>query len=119
MPEYMTLPEAAELLRSSERSVYEWLRTGKLRAGRAGRRWLFTRADVEDFVRGRNAPYADADRAPSGGVVGREDLASALAAVPAAPAFTPPSAPAAVAGGSRPNANPLAGMRRDKNKHSK
>lgn len=103
MPEYMKIPEVAALLRCNPRSVYEWLRLGKLPAGRAGNRWLITQADIDAFLDAgrvaaavdRRAPALAAARAPS-------------ASVPAAAVSSPGSAStgnsaAEVGGASRPN----------------
>ena len=77
MPEYMTIPEVAALIRSSERSVYEWLRVGKMGGVRAGSKWLVTREDVETFL--------------NLGRVAAPGAAGASGAAPALPAAGPPS----------------------------
>jgi excisionase family DNA binding protein len=50
----MDAKEAAAYLRLSPKRGYEtiikWVKEGKLRAGRAGDRYLFRPGDLEDFV---------------------------------------------------------------------
>ena len=110
MPEYMTISEVAELLRSSERTVYEWLRAGRIQAYRAGGRWLVTREQVQHFLEndnrvggGRFRPVSKpaAEPAPAAGsqVLGLSGVSS-LASGPPSPA--PGSSPV-VATGPKPN----------------
>ena len=56
-PDLLTPAEVVDWLRVTRRSVYEWIRTGRLPALRAGGRWRIRREDVEAFVRSqkRNA----------------------------------------------------------------
>jgi excisionase family DNA binding protein len=59
MPKYYTPKEVAEELRVSERSVYDWLTTGRLGAVRAGKYWRIRREDIEAFMQqGANSPAA-------------------------------------------------------------
>ena len=51
MSEYLTVQEAAKELRVTTRSVYAWLRDGKLRGERAGNRWRITWDDLARFTR--------------------------------------------------------------------
>ena len=47
----LTVPEVAGLLRTTNRNVREWTRTGKLAAaGKAGREWRYRRSDVEEYL---------------------------------------------------------------------
>jgi excisionase family DNA binding protein len=46
----MTPDEVAVALRVSLRFVYKSLAEGRLRAGRAGRRWLITEQNISDFL---------------------------------------------------------------------
>jgi len=48
---YLTPTEVAEELRVTPEAVQTWCRQGRLKALRAGRRWLITRAAVDDFIR--------------------------------------------------------------------
>jgi len=42
--------EAAEQLRVSTRTIFEWLRTGKLKGVKAGRQWRIREPDLEAFL---------------------------------------------------------------------
>jgi len=44
----MTVEEAAAALRVKPRTVREWIKHGKLRAGRIGRRYLIEESEVKD-----------------------------------------------------------------------
>ena len=46
----LLLPEVAEICRATVPSVREWIRTGRLKASRPGRRILIRRADVEAML---------------------------------------------------------------------
>ena len=46
-PMYLTPEEVAEILRVDRRTVYEWLRSGKLKAIRFGRTWRIPRTSVQ------------------------------------------------------------------------
>jgi excisionase family DNA binding protein len=113
MPEFMTITEVAQLLRSTERSVYEWLRTGKLGGVRAGWRWLITREDVDVFL--KKSRENNGKRLVQKGILSNFPVSSSpvpgLAGSP-----SPASGPGPVAAAlivTRPNANPLAGMHRN------
>ena len=43
---YLTPLEAAEILRVDRRTIYEWLRSGKIKAVRFGHTWRILRRDV-------------------------------------------------------------------------
>ena len=47
---YLTTEEAAQMLRSTPQAVTQWCRQGKIKAIRAGRKWLMTRAAVLEFA---------------------------------------------------------------------
>lgn len=47
---YRTAEEIAEELHVTRRTVYEWLRSGRLRGARAGRGWRIRPEDVETFL---------------------------------------------------------------------
>jgi excisionase family DNA binding protein len=56
MPKYYTPEEVAQELRVTRRSLYEWLKTGRLRGVLVGRGWRIRPEDVERFVqRGASA----------------------------------------------------------------
>lgn len=46
----MTLDEVAAYLRCSRRTMYQWLHDGKIAGVKAGRRWLFDRAEVRKLL---------------------------------------------------------------------
>lgn len=45
--ELMTTTEAAELLRTTQRTIYRWIDAGVLPAAKIGGRWRIRRRDVE------------------------------------------------------------------------
>lgn len=49
--ELLTPEEVAAEVRVTRRTVYEWLRNGKLPGLRAGRWWRVRREDLEAFLR--------------------------------------------------------------------
>jgi excisionase family DNA binding protein len=54
----LTVPQAAEQLQVSERTVYEWLRDGKLPGRKIGKVWRMSEDAIVDFLRG-NANVAE------------------------------------------------------------
>jgi len=48
----LTVPQAAEQLQVSERTVYEWLRDGKLPGRKIGKVWRLSAEAIVDFLRG-------------------------------------------------------------------
>ncbi len=48
----LTVPQAAEQLQVSERTVYEWLRDGKLPGRKIGKMWRLSEDAIVDFLRG-------------------------------------------------------------------
>jgi excisionase family DNA binding protein len=52
MLKYYTPREVAQELRVTERTIYEWLTTGRLRGMRAGTRWRIRPEDVQAFLEG-------------------------------------------------------------------
>jgi excisionase family DNA binding protein len=49
---YYVLAEVAKLFRISERTVYNWMASGKLHPVRVGRgRWLFPRDEVDGLLK--------------------------------------------------------------------
>lgn len=55
VPVYLTPDEVAERCRVVRRTVYDWLREGRLQGRRAGRKWLISDVDVERFLNGGSA----------------------------------------------------------------
>ena len=49
-PDIMTVQEVAELLRVSERTVYDWATNGQIPCGKLGTTWRFKRADIESWI---------------------------------------------------------------------
>ena len=45
-----TLEELAELLQVTRRSLYNWIKSGKLKAFKAGREWRVTGEAVDEFT---------------------------------------------------------------------
>jgi excisionase family DNA binding protein len=48
----LTVPQAAAQLQVSERTVYEWLRDGKLPGRKIGKVWRMSADAIADFLRG-------------------------------------------------------------------
>ena len=49
--EVYTLEEVQHLLQVTRRTLYNWIKSGKLKAFRAGRQWRVTKEALEDFTR--------------------------------------------------------------------
>jgi PTS system nitrogen regulatory IIA component len=49
-PEIMTVQEVAELLRVSERTVYDWATNGHVPCGKLGTTWRFKRSEIENWI---------------------------------------------------------------------
>lgn len=50
MDNIYTPKEAAAILKVSERTVNEWLRSGKLKASKIGRQWRITETQLNEFL---------------------------------------------------------------------
>lgn len=50
--EIYTLHEVEELLSVTQRSLYNFIKDGRLKAFKAGREWRVTREALEDFTKG-------------------------------------------------------------------
>lgn len=48
--EVYTLIEVKELLGVSRRTLYDWIKAGKLKAFKAGKEWRVTRKALEEFT---------------------------------------------------------------------
>jgi excisionase family DNA binding protein len=57
---YLTPGEASEVLRVDRRTIYEWLRSGKLKAVRFGRTWRIKRSSVTKPVEQERDPSTTA-----------------------------------------------------------
>ena len=62
----LLLPEVAAMCRATIPSVREWIRTGRLKASRPGRRVLIRRSDVEAMLAAASMRSPNASR--TGGV---------------------------------------------------
>jgi excisionase family DNA binding protein len=50
---YLTLPEVAEKLKVSRRTVYRWIKAGDLDAYQFGREYRITESDLKEFLEAR------------------------------------------------------------------
>ncbi len=64
MPDVLTLREAAQYLRLSERSLYDLARAGRLPAAQLGGKWLFPRARLEGWLAAQAEGQSSADPPP-------------------------------------------------------
>jgi excisionase family DNA binding protein len=48
----LTVPQAAEQLQVCERTLYEWLRSGRIPGRKIGRMWRMSEQVLIDFLRG-------------------------------------------------------------------
>lgn len=62
---YRTPEEIARELHVSRRTVYEWLRSGRLRGVRAGRGWRVRPEDVASFLEANSLDEASVTAVPS------------------------------------------------------
>lgn len=46
MSEYLTAEQVADAIGVTRRTVYDWLRTGKLKGKKIGGKWLIKRIDL-------------------------------------------------------------------------
>lgn len=51
--EIMTLPEVADYLRVTERTIYDWAQKGKIPAVKLGSAWRFKRSEIERWMEER------------------------------------------------------------------
>lgn len=50
MEKYYSTEDIAEILGFKEKTVREWLRTGKLKGKKVGRLWRVKESDLEEFI---------------------------------------------------------------------
>lgn len=50
-PEFLEVWDVARMCHVERLTVYRWIKSGKLKGKRAGRKWLFTREDVEALLK--------------------------------------------------------------------
>jgi len=67
MGKMLTTEETADQLRVTTRTLYDWIKAGKLpTARRVGKKWLIPEEDVQTLLRGEvPAPKPDAGGQPS------------------------------------------------------
>ena len=61
---YLTIPEAADLLRVSQRTLYRWMREGQLKCFRAGNITRIATRDMETFIQSHTETGAVIDEQP-------------------------------------------------------
>lgn len=49
--EVYTLAEVADILQITRRTIYNWVKSGKLKTFKAGRSWRVTREALEEFTK--------------------------------------------------------------------
>jgi len=49
--EVMTLDEASEFLKIHSNTLRSWLRQGKIRGSKIGRRWIFLKGDLVSLIK--------------------------------------------------------------------
>ena len=54
--EYLTPEQVAQRLQVTERTVYSWLRSGRINAFKLGRLWRITEKDLETFLLAQTVP---------------------------------------------------------------
>lgn len=52
MNKIYTIKEIAEILQVTERTVYTWARSGKLKAIKIGKSWRVTQEALDEFLQG-------------------------------------------------------------------
>lgn len=62
LPSLYTPEEVAERLRVTRRSIYEWLKSGRLKGLRAGQYWRVTESDLLAFLASEILPTRRAIR---------------------------------------------------------
>lgn len=72
-PEIMTVQEVADLLRVSERTVYDWATNGQIPCGKLGTAWRFKRSEIESWI-DRN--LADKKGAEASSIISLRDVLS-------------------------------------------
>jgi putative molybdopterin biosynthesis protein len=59
---FLTVPEVAELLRVSQRSVYDWVSNGVIPFRKAGRRTIFLLDEIVEWTNREHGNEPDAGR---------------------------------------------------------
>lgn len=63
MPEYITVPEAAEIARAPITTIRHWLTVGKLPSYKPGRHQLLRKDQLLAFIEGTQKPTVNQSRA--------------------------------------------------------
>lgn len=50
-PEFLEVLDVATMCHVERKTVYRWIKSGKLKGKKAGRKWLFTREEVEALLK--------------------------------------------------------------------
>ena len=61
MEKYYSTEDIAEILGFKEKTVREWLRTGKLKGKKVGRLWRVKESDLEEFINNAEKYLASED----------------------------------------------------------
>ena len=61
MEKYYSTEDVAEILGFKEKTVREWLRTGKLKGKKVGRLWRVKESDLEEFINNAEKYLASED----------------------------------------------------------
>lgn len=104
MEQFLTPDEAAAALRVNVRTIYKWLKEGRLSAGRAGGRWLITEQNIIEFLAAPRRSRLALDAGTS--LAGTSPPLSPVPGLGADPGVSGPTG--AVAAGAPPGGNPLA-----------
>lgn len=66
LPAFFTPQEVASMLRVSRRSVYNWMRAGKLPASKVGDTWRVSQRQLDAFLEAGKPAGATPDEKPAG-----------------------------------------------------
>lgn len=50
---YYTVTEAMEILKVTRVSIYNYIKSGKLKGSKVAEKWLFTEQQIKDFINGK------------------------------------------------------------------
>ena len=68
LPKRLDVEQVAEVLGTTQRGVYSWLKSGTLPAYKIGATWVILTEDVKDMLRqgsNQHSPSSDSDSRPS------------------------------------------------------
>ncbi len=72
MDAYLTPEEVAQRLRLTPRTIYVWLRRGRLRGAKLGRVWRIKPEDVDECVQAGQCPAPQPEQGEEDGIDGME-----------------------------------------------